>query len=249
MKNIVIPGDDGRQRELRRRFGEFSDLSRAEAVILPLPSTVDEAFARKLRPDALVIGGRFDEKSRGLLDGHRVIDYTERADFAQWNALATAEGALAILMDKLEITLDGAKILVVGNGRIGKILARKLKLLGAETAVSARKAADLAEIETAGHFPLETAEIFRAASDFDAVVNTVPAPVLDRRFLEALRPGAFIVDLASAPGGTDFAAAKELGVPALHALALPGKTAPRSAAETAYRSIRNIFSEVENHGT
>ena len=248
MERIAVTGNDLRQDELRRRFAEkLTETEDAEAVILPLPASADKALAEKLAPDAVVIGGRFDSASLALLAGHRVYDYTKRGDFAQLNALATAEGAIAILMDKLTVTLDGSDILVVGNGRIGKLLARKLKLLGVNTAVSARRAEDISEIETAGHRALETAHISRAAGEFHAVVNTVPAPVIDREFLKAMRPGAFIVDLASAPGGTDFEAAVELGIEALHALALPGKTAPVSAAEYAYRSIRNILSEVEDN--
>ena len=56
---------------------------------------------------------------------------------------------------------------------------------------------------------------------FDAVINTVPAPVLPRTLLQQLPGGALIIDLASLPGGTDFAAAEELGLHAEHALALP----------------------------
>lgn len=47
---------------------------------------------------------------------------------------------------------------------------------------------------------------------FDAVINTIPAPVLGAAQLRCLPRGALILDLASRPGGTDFAAARELGL-------------------------------------
>ena len=49
------------------------------------------------------------------------------------------------------------------------------------------------------------------AAAFDTVVNTIPAPVLTAAVLAALPKGCLIVDLASKPGGTDFAAARRLG--------------------------------------
>lgn len=247
MKKIAVAGSDARQAELRRLFkDELSEPENADAVILPMPASGD--FEANVPANAIIIGGRIDEKTRQKFAGHRIFDYAEREDFAILNALATAEAAIWLLLDKLEKTLAGSSILVVGNGRIGKLLAEKLRLLGADVTVSARRNSDLALIETAGHRAVRTREIYLHADRYDAVVNTVPAPVIDRRFLAKMKKGAFIIDLASMPGGTDFEAAKELGIPAEHALALPGKTAPVSAAEYAYRSIRNIFSEVEDNG-
>lgn len=59
----------------------------------------------------------------------------------------------------------------------------------------------------------------------------MPAPVLGKDLLKALSPGALVVDLASGSGGTDFAAAADLGIKALHALSLPGKVAPKSSGQ------------------
>ncbi|MDU3295404.1 MAG: Glu/Leu/Phe/Val dehydrogenase dimerization domain-containing protein, partial [Pseudomonas aeruginosa] len=75
---------------------------------------------------------------------------------------------------------------------------------------------------------LRCAAVAGAAPAFDTVVNTVPAPVLTEPVLAALRPGSLIVDLASRPGGTDFAAAQRLGHTAVHALSLPAACAPET---------------------
>ncbi len=62
-------------------------------------------------------------------------------------------------------------------------------------------------------------------------MNTIPAPVLTAQVLAALPKGCLIVDLASKPGGTDFAAARRLGHTAIHALSLPTVCAPETAGE------------------
>jgi len=63
--------------------------------------------------------------------------------------------------------------------------------------------------------------------------------------LAALPKGCLIVDLASKPGGTDFAAARRLGHTALHALSLPTVWAPETAGEALARTVQAILQERE----
>ena len=79
---------------------------------------------------------------------------------------------------------------------------------------------------------------------YDLVINTVPAPVLGREELAAMKPGTPVIDLASRPGGVDFHAAEELGVRTIWALALPGKVAPRSAAGYIKSTVYHIIDEL-----
>ena len=78
--------------------------------------------------------------------------------------------------------------------------------------------------------------------EFDAVINTIPAPVLPRALLQSCRVGRSS-DLASLPGGTDFAAAEALGLHAEHALALPGRCAPQTAGALIAQTVLAILEE------
>jgi dipicolinate synthase subunit A len=60
-----------------------------------------------------------------------------------------------------------------------------------------------------------------------------------------LRDDALCLDLASKPGGMDFAAASRLGVRAIWALSLPGEVAPESAGAIIRDTIYNILEEQE----
>ena len=91
------------------------------------------------------------------------------------------------------------------------------------------------------------ARLAALAPAFATVVNTIPAPVLTEPVLAALRPGSLIVDLASKPGGTDFAAAQRLGCKAIHALSLPAACAPDTAGEAVARTVLTILREREEH--
>ena len=52
-----------------------------------------------------------------------------------------------------------------------------------------------------------------------------------------------MLDLASLPGGTDFTAAHELGLQAEHALALPGKCAPKTAGLLIGQTVLALLQE------
>src|SRR5699024_12265895 len=58
-----------------------------------------------------------------------------------------------------------------------------------------------------------------------------PHPVLDETTLAKVNRSALLIDLASKPGGINFKAAEDLGIKAIHALGIPGKTAPLTAGK------------------
>ena len=109
--------------------------------------------------------------------------------------------------------------------------------------VSARRYGDLAWASVWGYACLHTGRLSGHLEGFDLIFNTVPAPLFDASLLRQLREDCFLLDLASAPGGVDFAAAQELGVKVIWALALPGKAAPVTAGRIVRDAIYHILTE------
>lgn len=236
-------------------------LEGAEYVILPLPVGAGETLnaplsdreisvrelTERIPSGACVLAGKpqgvFLELARGR--GLDLTDYFAREELTVKNAAATAEGAVEILMRELPVTLLGSKILVIGFGRIGTLLSLRLQALGAHVTASARKCSDLAWIEALGLRPARTGELHGALSGYAAVVNTVPAKILDEALLSQLTEGCLCLDLASKPGGIDFAAAQRMGVRAIWALSLPGQVAPVTSGEAIRDAIYNILRERE----
>ncbi len=166
----------------------------------------------------------------------QLIDIMEQEELAILNAIATAEGAIEVAITNTDKILHGRKVLIIGFGRIGKILSKKLEGLSCKVTCSARKQEDFAWIKSYGYESLHTNLLGKNLSQFDIIINTVPHLILDKEKLEYVKKDCLLIDLASKPGGIDFNIAKEKGIKTIWALALPGKVAPDTSAEF----IKNI---------
>ena len=144
------------------------------------------------------------------------IPYYTDEIYALENAALTAEGAAELLMRRLPGALARTPILIAGYGRIGSRLAALLDGLGARITVAARNPVQRAAARSRGHNSVDITHIVPA---FEALINTVPAPVLEGDY-----GGALCLDLASAPGGW------KDDTPVLKAPGLPGLYAPKAAA-------------------
>ncbi len=232
----------------------------ADAVILPLPVTRDNKtiaapFAKTpmplaeiiqmIRPDQVVFGGMLTEAVRSVKGFEKLTsyDYFEREELAVRNAIPTAEGAVAIAMEHLGITLNSARCLITGYGRIGKLVAKLLTGFGSDVTVCVRSKSDEAWLQAAGIRCISYEDLSSGDGGFDVVFNTVPTAVFHKRELQALGPQTVFIDLASNPGGVDCKEAQEAGISVIRALSLPAKVAPVTAGEIISDTILNIVKE------
>ena len=246
----------------RRMLGEGSmdGIEKADCVILPLPAMgadgslhaplsrlklPAEQVLDRLHEGQLVLCGRAAPVLRTMAEqrGLTLSDYFAREELALLNAIPTAEGAIRIAMERLPITLHGARVLVLGFGRLGQALATRLHGLGARVHAAARKPEQRALAESLGAESRCFDEMRDWLHTYDLVINTAPAQVLGVEELGALKEGAVVIDLASLPGGVDDESAAALGIPVIHALSLPGKEAPLTAArylrDTVYHMMKS----------
>lgn len=170
-------------------------------------------------------------KDAAAFRGIKIIDYMDDENVRIRNAQLTAEGAVEIAINRTKHSIWGSEILVCGYGRIGKFVAKYLKALGGNVTISSRKEDTITEAILRGYNAVNTQNISDDIKRFDLIINTVPTLVFDKILLSKCKKSTKIIDLASAPGGVDFDWAKVLNIDAIHALSIPGKTAPVTSAE------------------
>ena len=193
----------------------------------------------------IFVGGNIREEIKSKLGEKysEVIDLMKREELAVLNTIATAEGTIQVAINNTDKILQGSKVLILGFGRVGKILASKFRNLSAIVTCAARKVSDFAWIKAYGYDCLDINDMLYDLKDFDIIINTVPQTIIKEKELKHMNPDVLLIDLASAPGGIDSKMAVNMGLKFVWALALPGKIAPSSSAEFIKETIYNIIDE------
>ncbi|MBQ7354763.1 MAG: hypothetical protein IJW62_04500 [Clostridia bacterium] len=226
-------------------------LSDADLVVLPIPATRDgvhlnapdapqsislEEIVAALRPDQTVVGGTLPEKIADavLTKGCRIYDCQTDERFILPNALATAEGAIAMAIAESDGLLAESDCVVLGFGRVAKQLCRLLLAMGARVTVIARRESDRILARTLGYAALPFYEADTALARATLLFNTVPA-----RLTDFARASGTIIDLAPVYEPS------QMPVKVIRAAALPAKYAPAYAGRLMARCILAHLSEVK----
>lgn len=254
--------DDGR---IEKCTSLKTAMEKAQVIIGPVPFSSNEDFINapfahdkimiddlmKTNKGKIFISGSIKDNLRKQLDEKymEVIDIMKRDDLAILNTIATAEGTIEVAIKNTDKILQGSRVLILGFGRVGKIVANKFSKMSAIVTCAARKVSDLAWIKAYGYNSLNINDMLYDLKEFDIIINTVPQTILRERELKHIDAEALLIDLASSPGGFDGKMAKSMGLNFIWALALPGRIAPSSSAkfikDTVYTIIEEMSKRVE----
>ena len=263
MKVLIIGGDRrmlSARRELEKNGfyvdtlglieGDRGNISDADTVLLPAPATRDGInincpitkaripleTLKKANPNTKIFGGGKHEISN-------YTNYLALDEYALQNAVLTAEGALSYAIEHTDFSLWKSNVLVIGYGRVGKIITDRLNGFKPKLTVSARNPRDFAMLDALGFSHINTEAIESVSQRFDIVFNTVDIKFSERT-AESLS-GALFIDLSSY-GGLPENAGERHNITYVKLPGIPGKTAPDTAgkiiAETVIKSL-NIKGE------
>ncbi len=258
---VMIYGLPEKNRKCEKNIKDA--ISTAEIIILPLPATKDGKYFTSIIPikeqieditvnfkeNQLVFGGMLNKglETKIAKRTNKVYDYFKREELTIKNTIPTVQGILKTMIDNIEYTIHSSKCAIFGYGRVAKVTADIISSIGADVTVCARKYGDIAAAEVKGLNSCMISDFYNISHEFDIIINTVPSVVINRKILKNVRSDCLIIDVASAPYGTDFAAAYELGLNAVQCSSLPGKVAPKTAGKIIADAIINILKE-ENYG-
>ena len=122
-------------------------ISGAHCVVLPMPLTARRGFLNApfskrprclgevftaVRPGSLVCAGGVTAEARELAEecGARLADYGALESFRAVNSLATAEGAIGVLLRETPEVICGRSAVIIGAGRITRALSPRLAARG-----------------------------------------------------------------------------------------------------------------------
>lgn len=235
-------------------------VDKCDVVVAPIPFSKDgvEVFAPFSKERILVknlliankgklffAGSIVDDIRKELKEKYeKVYDLMKIEELTILNTIATAEGTIEVAIKNTDEVLQGARVLILGFGRIAKIVANKFSMNSCFVTCAARKTTDLAWIQAYGYKAIDINDMVYDLKDFDIIINTVPQKILGINELKHVSKEVLLIDLASSPGGIDGEVAKKMGLKFVWALALPGKVAPKTSAMFIKNAINNILSDL-----
>ena len=207
---------------------------------------IDETFM--ILKNKILIAGAIKPKIRERARNYNIelIDLIDNESFNILNIIPTVEGAIQIAMENTKFTIYNSNSLILGFGRIGKLLSKTLKNLGSNVSVEARKESDLSWIKVNRYkeINLDKLNYNLNTHKYDIIFNTIPTLILNEerlKIIKEINKDTVILELASSPGGIDFKKADEYNLKVIKALGLPGIVAPYTAAEYIKESIEEIL--------
>lgn len=198
---------------------------------------------KKTKKDCVIFTGIANEFLKQITNrtNRTLITLFNLDNIAILNSIPTAEATLKLAIEHTDYMMFNANVFILGFGRVGFTTARLFHNVGANVTVVARKASDFARISEMKMTPLHINNLQNHLDGKQIIINTIPHLILTREIIREMNKNSLIIDLASAPGGTNFSAAKDYNIQALHALGLPGKTAPESAGKILAETIIDLL--------
>lgn len=195
-----------------------------------------------LRPGQSFFAGCIpdDFKTTAEEIGVHIFDLMSDPSLSLFNTIATAEGAICEAIKRSPINLHQSSCAILGYGRCGRTLSHYLKGMFCNICVVSRQAEECAQAALIADKTGTLQDFESYVDEFDFIFNTIPSMVVPSRLLEKMKSSVTIIDIASAPGGVDFNAARKLGISAVLCPGLPGKYAPVSSARAVKETIKKI---------
>lgn len=242
---------------------DIADLQveKLDAVILPITGVDDEGYVETvfsnqqiqltkswftgLKPRTMVFTGIANSYLINAAEsaGMELVKLLSRDDVAIYNSIPTAEGAIKMAIEQTDYTIHSSRIIVAGFGRVGKTVSNKFSAFGANVSVSANDSSDLARITEMGLKAISLEKLHAYTHMCDLLINTIPAPVINKEAIQHLPSHGLIIDLASKPGGVDFKYAEQRGIKSILAPSLPGVVAPKTSGKILADVIKQCLQE------
>lgn len=217
-------------------------INEAEIIITALPFSKDnknintplseknlkiEEILNKIKGKKVFTGNISKEiKEKFDKENIKFFDIIKDEEFAILNTVPTAEATIKIIIENTKNIIQNSSCLIMGFGRIGKILSYKIQALSLRTAVIPTNKIEEAWGKAYGYDIITFEKIKdrkEILSEYDIIINTIPKIILKEEELRNIRNDALIIDLASKPFGIDRNFMKKQERNFIEALGLPRK--------------------------
>ncbi len=221
-----------------RSKGEEKLLLECQNIILPTPFALSEdrscGFIYKMREGQMLFSSKIPKEVIKKLEEKKVkvFDFLEEEEIALQNAQITAEGIIAEAMMKYRGVIHKTSCLVLGYGKCGKAIAKRLRALGAKVTVCTNAKKEIYEAKREGFLVLCLEKLTlhkRCMGESQLIFHTIPVSVLSREYFSNCSKESIVFDIVSTRV-EDKKWAMEYGIDYEIYPKIPEKYAPKAAA-------------------
>lgn len=249
MRVLILRGDD-RSRYLKDIFtdngiyahyidykGSMPSNQDYNIMILPVPIFDTTPYMQILDncDSAMIFYASSNTIIEDNLGTYGCINLMDDECYVGENARLTAEAALSIAISNGSISLNGAKCLICGFGRIGINLMRMLAVLGAQTTIATGSTSNIKTLMALGLDYIFYDQINNDLDNYDFIFNTVPANIFSTKTISEFK--GIYYELASSPYGFDSNLIGFEDNTRVLCSKLPGKYFPYSSAMIIYNAV------------
>ena len=210
-------------------------------IVLPIPFSKDNQYVNMpfsdkniaireifyyLENKTIFVGNIHQELKEELHRKHnQVVDFMKKEEFAILNAIPTAEATIDIILKNTKKILQNSNCLIMGFGRIGKVLAYKLRGLCVKVTCMITNEVEKAWAVAYGYETIKIENLQKNCTklkQYDIIINTIPKTILKEE-LKEIKKETLVIDLASKPYGIDRKIAEQENLNFIEALGLPRK--------------------------
>ena len=198
-------------------------------------------FFLKLKNNFL-ISGMIPEKYEKIIIENKncMLDLLKDESYTIANAKITVEGIIKYLIENTKISIFNSKILVLGYGRIGKILCNVLKNFSENIYCMPNDVIEMELLKANAINVILNDNLEKFLEKFEIIINTVPKLILTEKKLNLTNKEVFILDVASKPGGIDRDFAEKNNINYLWKLGIPAEISPVACAQKIKEMIYKI---------
>lgn len=234
-------------------------LSSSEIVVLSIPFTKDkktinmplsnrniriQELAYHLENKTIFVGNMPEDIQEILKEKqNEVIDFMKKEEFAVLNAIPTAEATIEIILKNTNKILQGSHCLILGFGRIGKVLAHKLQGLSVDVTCMVTNEIEKAWAIAYGYQTTTIEKLqnyYTKIKQYDIIINTIPK-IIFKEELKEIKKETLVIDLASKPYGIDRKIVEEENINFIEALGLPREISTNDISKIYERHHKTIY--------
>lgn len=222
--------------------GNLDEIKNSDIIIGPIPFSRDDVTINMTYSDKKISISEIEDllKNKAVFVGNindklkenwkskniKVIDIMQKEEFVVLNVIPTVEVTIEIILkNNQNKIINGMECLIMGFGRIGKVLAHKLQGLVENCTCLVTNEVEKAWTIAYGYKNVDLNYIKNKPSNlskYDIIINTIPQ-ILLKEELRNVNKETLLIDLASKPYGIDRDIVKRENLNFIEALGLPRK--------------------------